>query len=160
MPRAKAPDRKRQGVAYWTPAVFVTKPLVDCGSGYADGDSSDKGANGPKITKVKQNCEPSPLTLAPTVLRSLELRMETVKALKASQHDLFVAESLAGPTFQNSINAESFDAMKFAIFQIGVVNDFGEAKHGSLTNTEPLNQRFHSTAIALVAKLRLDHVIP
>jgi hypothetical protein len=68
----------------------------------------------PKITRVKQNCEASPLTLAPTLLRSLELRMETVKALKASQQDLFVAEPLAGPTFQNSINAESFDAINLS----------------------------------------------
>ena len=34
-----------------------------------------------------------------TLLRSLELRMETVKVLEASQQDLFVAEPLAGPTF-------------------------------------------------------------
>lgn len=100
------------------------------------------------------------MALALTLLGSLELRMETVKALEASQQDLFVAKPLAGPTFQNSINAESFDPMKFAILQIGVVNDFGNAKRGSLTNTEPLNQRFDCTAIALVPKLRIDHVKP
>jgi len=63
------------------------------------GESSNKGGQtSPKNTSAKQNYDPSPLTLALTLLRSLELHMETVKALEASQQDLFVAEPLAGPT--------------------------------------------------------------
>ena len=59
------------------------------------GESSNKGGQtSPKNTRAKQNYDPSPLTL----LRSLELHMETVKALEASQQDLLVAEPLAGPT--------------------------------------------------------------
>ena len=72
--------------------------------------------------------------------------METVKALKASQQDLFVAQVLLGPSFQNLIDTESFHAMKFVIFQISVVNYFGQAKHGSFTNSEEVDQRFESAA--------------
>src|SRR5262249_57526103 len=97
------------------------------------------------------------MALALTLLGSLELRMETVKALEASQQDLFVAKPLAGPTFQNSINAESFDPMKFAILQIGVVNDFGNAKRGSLTNTQPLNHPFNCPPIPLLPNLPIHH---
>ena len=83
--------------------------------------------------------------------------METVKALKASQQDLFVAQTLLRPTFQSLIDAESFHPMKFVVFQISVVNYFGQAKHGSFTNAEELDQRFESAAVAIVAEFRLYH---
>jgi hypothetical protein len=51
--------------------------------------------------------------------------METVEALKASQQDFFVAETLFGPTFQDLRNAEPFDSTKLAIFQISIVDNFG-----------------------------------
>jgi hypothetical protein len=83
--------------------------------------------------------------------------METVKALKASQQDLFVAQALLRPTFKNLIDAESFRAMKFVIFQISVVNYFGQAKHGSFTNPEEVDQRFETAAVAIVTEFRLYH---
>jgi len=83
--------------------------------------------------------------------------METVKALKASQQDLFVAQALLRPTFQNLIDTESFHAMKFVVFQFSVVNYFGQPKDGSFTNPEEFDQRFESTAAAIVAEFRLYH---
>src|ERR1700693_1630008 len=83
--------------------------------------------------------------------------METVKALKASQQDLFVAQALLRPTFQNLIDTEAFHAMKFVIFQISVVNYFGQAKHGSFTNGKEFDQRFESAAVAMAAEFRRYH---
>src|SRR6516162_8143339 len=90
-------------------------------------------------------------------LGSFELRMETLKALKASQQDLFVTQALLRPTFQSLIDAESFHPMKFVVFQTSVVNYFGQAKHGSFTNPEEFYQRFESAAVAIVAECRLYH---
>src|ERR1700756_1908683 len=86
--------------------------------------------------------------------------MEAVQALEPSHQDLVVAYALLGPTFQNLINAKSFDSMKFVIFQIGVVNDFGHAKHGPLSNAKTFNQRFKSAAVAMMAKLGIYHSVP
>ena len=87
-----------------------------------------------------------------SALGSFELRTETIKALKASQQDLFVAQALLRPPFQSLIDAKSFHAMKFAVFQIGVVNYFGQAKHGSFTNPKEFDQRFESAAISIMAE--------
>ena len=81
--------------------------------------------------------------------------METVKALKASQQDLFVAKAMLRPAFQHLIDTESFHAMKFVIFQMSVVNCFGQAKHGSFTNAEEFDQRFESAPVDTVAEFRL-----
>ena len=85
--------------------------------------------------------------------------MEAVKAPEGPHEDLFVADALLRPTLQYLIKTKSFGAMKFVIFQIGVVNDFGQAKHGSFTNTETFNQRLERAAIAMRTKLRVYHVI-
>src|SRR6516164_757504 len=47
--------------------------------------------------------------------------------------------------------------MKFVVFQINVVNYFGQAKHGSFTNPEKFDQRFESAAMAITAEFRLYH---
>ena len=39
--------------------------------------------------------------------------------------------------------------MKLVVFQIRVVNDFGQAKHGSFTNAEEFDQRFESAAVEI-----------
>src|ERR1700719_2232122 len=83
--------------------------------------------------------------------------METVKALKASQQDLFVAQALLRPTFQNLIDPESFHPMKLVIFQSSVVNYFGQAKQGSFTNSEEFDQHFESAAVDMMAEFRLYH---
>ena len=88
-----------------------------------------------------------------------ELGMEAIKALKPPHQDFFVAYALLRPTLQNLVNTESFDAMEPVIFQIGVVNDFGQANHGSLANTKTFNQSFERAAGAVSTKLRIYHIV-
>jgi len=50
-----------------------------------------------------------------------------------------ITQALFGPTFEDLLNPEAFDSVKFVILHVCVVNEFSQSKHGSVAKTETLD---------------------
>jgi hypothetical protein len=87
------------------------------------------------------------------------LRVKTVEPFEAFGETFLISQSLFGPAFEDLVNAESFDAAKFVVFYIGIVNKLGQSLDRSITNTEPLDERFESAAVPMVTELHFEHVV-
>jgi hypothetical protein len=89
----------------------------------------------------------------------LELGVQTVEGLEPLGEDFLVGQTLLGPAFEDLFNAESFDPMELVVFYVGIVNELSYSLHRSITNTEPLDQRFESAAVPVVTELHFEHIV-
>src|SRR5437879_2441480 len=85
----------------------------------------------------------SPLSLFPLSFSCALIKsLETLRSLRKN---FVVAKAHLCPPLENGIQPDTFHAMKFFIFQIGVVNHFRDLVNRLVRNPEPFHERFKRT---------------
>src|SRR6516164_3218258 len=73
--------------------------------------------------------------------------IQTFHQLHSALQKFWVRYSLPGPTLQYAVYAEAFLAAEFLVGQVGIMNDFGNHFHRSLSDSEVFLERFESTVV-------------
>jgi hypothetical protein len=68
---------------------------------------------------------------------TFELGVYGVKALECVGEILLITQVLIGPTFEDLINPEAFDAAEFSSGRVCIVNAFGSSKQASVALAKP-----------------------
>src|SRR5438477_13077456 len=87
-----------------------------------------------------------------------QLLIKTLKTFAATLQKFLVAQSTSGPALEHLVDANTFGPLKLPVFQVSVVNHFGDFPHGPIGNSESLDQRFESAVIAMMREFHVGHI--
>src|SRR5437016_9949212 len=89
---------------------------------------------------------------------ALQECVERVEAFEAPAQDFFVGQSFLCPTFQDTINPDCFDPLKFGVVQICVVDHLPYLRYCFVRDRKTPDERLESAVVALVRELGIKHV--
>src|SRR5437773_4589819 len=88
----------------------------------------------------------------------LQKCVERVEALKTAAQNLVIGHSFFCPTFQHPVNPDALRALELLVFEISIMNHFGDFPDRLVLNTEAANQRLECAAIAVMGELHVHHI--
>lgn len=85
--------------------------------------------------------------------------VKAIKAFEAFGEDLLIGQSLLCPSLKDLFDAEALDPVKLVVLEVGIVYELGDSQNRSIPYTEPLDQRFESAAVRVMAELHFKHIV-
>ena len=87
-----------------------------------------------------------------------QLLVETLETIDAFFQQARVGDVAPGPTGEDGIDPEAFRALKFSVFEIGVVYHFRDFQNRFVGNAEALHECFEGAVVAVMRELDVGHV--
>src|SRR6476646_2729715 len=106
--------------------------------------------SGPRGDRVRR--------VLPASSSALEECVERVKTLEPVIQNLIVSQTLFCPPFEHAIDSQAFDALKFCVVQIGVMNHLRNSRDGFVSEGETFYQCLKCAVIAVMRKFGVQHV--
>src|SRR6478672_13951875 len=100
--------------------------------------------SGPRGDRVRR--------VLPASSSALQECVKRVKTFKALTENFFVSQSLFCPPFEHAIDSHAFDALKFCVVQIGVMNHLRNSRNGFVSEGETFCERLKCAVIAVMRK--------
>jgi len=86
---------------------------------------------------------------------ALQKRIERIEALKTAPQNFIIGHSFFGPTREDAIDADAFDALESGVVQVRVMNHLAKLCDGLVNDGKASGERLKRATIAVMRKFRV-----